>query len=353
MAWQWQHIQCVAFRSVLGFGLVIVLDWCFARCADTSSDSSCARLSTTSTDDEGGGLWAARWFFWNCVLHLKRTRRKLSIGSLLLVSTAGILSCWLLPAPAKSNSDVSCAFRSLSASGLSSGSSTTRRNVAWQFPLDIEVSLCTSIEKRLGTHHVMSSPVFPGHNWPQNVHTVSEEGRGSSKSMLISYSWPGSKQISHGVFKSMSRLDFVACTTKRPSSIIWSPLCLKRTFNTARNASRLFIHSKWIGASRSNASRNMTGFCIKICGGRDFWIFWMALNVWVCCQLAQVRIILVNEKETYIIICFVDSSAASVCSYNDPVCAQDVLRTSNDRSIIFIESAMLHNATVWLLISCS
>jgi hypothetical protein len=108
---------------------------------------------------------------------------------------------------------------------------------------------------------MVSSLADPSQRRPQWGHVAVDSTVLFRNIILISTICPGENQDSHGFERSISRLVFVCCNANSPLNILRSPACLKRIFSTARNASLLVIHSRWMGAHLFCASRNITGCC--------------------------------------------------------------------------------------------
>lgn len=127
--------------------------------------------------------------------------------------------------------------------------------------------------KSKGTYHSISELVSPKHSCPHTGHVATSAGPCCLKIMLMSTRCPGQKQASQGFLRSMSVVVpafWRANSLRRTFSM---PTSLKRTSKAARNASWLLVHSRWIGVTRFNASRNITGCCRSICEGRALQMF--------------------------------------------------------------------------------
>lgn len=96
--------------------------------------------------------------------------------------------------------------------------------------------------------------------------------------MLVSTSWLGLNSVGHGFDRSTGRLCRVSWMVNsrysncgKPTFI--TPACLNRILSTAEKHSIESMKPRWKGAIFPKASRSMTSFWSKTCGGTAFFNF--------------------------------------------------------------------------------
>lgn len=139
---------------------------------------------------------------------------------------------------------------------VSSHTSCIRQNVVRQFSLG-KRSLTSERDTRAsgGAYQLMSSSALPEQAFWQAGQVVTGSELELRDSMFLLYVCLGLKQNFQGQFMLTSRFVQVACSAKRPFSIILRSACWKRTCSTATNASWPLIYCRCIGATRFRASR--------------------------------------------------------------------------------------------------